>query len=329
MTKALLQIKDLQIGFSRKGQKKVIQDHLDLNINGGEFICLIGPNGVGKSTLLKTLGKIIPSLSGDILLHDKDYSKISTEEFSRNIGLVLTDHLDDSNLTAADVIAMGRYPYTGFWGKLQDQDWEIVKESAQKVGMESLLQRSFIELSDGEKQKVMIAKALAQQTPLMLLDEPTAFLDFPTKTSLLIMLRKLARTHKIAIILSTHDIELAIKTADQIWLFPEHNKWIGGIPEDLVLEGQILDVFKNKEMAFDLETGHFERVFSAKKCIHVSGDSTKALWLKKALARNEIATEGKTDIEIKTDDQYHIFLKGEQTISLQTIKEVLNHLKIQ
>lgn len=329
MNKALLQIKDLHIGFRRKGQKKVIQDHLDLNIHGGEFICLIGPNGVGKSTLLKTLGKIIPPLSGDILLKGINYSHISSDEFSRNIGLVLTEHLEDSHLTAADVISMGRYPYTGFWGKLQKKDWQIVLESARKVGLEDLLTRPFIELSDGEKQKVMIAKALAQQTPLMLLDEPTAFLDFPTKTSLLIMLRKLARTHKIAIILSTHDIELAIKTADQIWLFPEHRKIISGIPEELVLEGQILEVFKNKEMAFDIETGHFERVFTTDKNIMVSGHSPKALWLKKALARNEISTKDSNEIEIKTDDQYHVYINGEKIISLSNIKDVLTHLNIQ
>lgn len=329
MKEALLQIKDLQIGFSSKGQKKVIQEHLDLSINGGEFICLIGPNGVGKSTLLKTLGKIIPALSGDILLNGIDYSNISSEEYSRNIGLVLTDHLEDANLTAVDVISMGRYPYTGFWGKLQESDWEIVNESAKNVGIENLLKRNFVELSDGEKQKVMIAKALAQQTPILLLDEPTAFLDFPTKTSLLIMLRKLARTQKIAVILSTHDIELAIKTADQIWLFPEHNKIINGIPEEMVLEGQIMEVFKNNEMAFDIDTGHFERLYIAQRNVKVTGDSPKAFWLKKALIRNEISTTESSDLEIIVDDEFHIFLKGEKTASLNHIKEVLNYLKIQ
>lgn len=329
MKKALLQIKDLQIGFRGKGQKKVIQDHLDLSINGGEFICLIGPNGVGKSTLLKTLGKIIPPLSGDIILNGMDYSTISSEEYSRNIGLVLTEHLEDANLTVADVISMGRYPYTGFWGKLQPSDWEIVKESARNVGVENLLQRNFVELSDGEKQKVMIAKALAQQTPILLLDEPTAFLDFPTKTSLLIMLRKLARSQKIAVILSTHDIELAIKTADQIWLFPEHKKIISGIPEEMVLEGQIMEVFKNNEMVFDINTGHFERLFVAQSMVKLSGDSPKAFWLKKALLRNEISTNDSAETEIKVDNEFHIFHKGVKRLSLSNIKEVLNYLKNQ
>jgi len=329
MIKALLEIKDLQIGFSSKGQKIIIQDHLDLSIHGGELICLIGPNGVGKSTLLKTLGKIIPPLSGDILIHGKNYTSITNDEFSRNIGLVLTDHLDDSQLVAADVIAMGRYPYTGFWGKLKEKDWQIVEESAQKVGINQLLDRYFIELSDGEKQKVMIAKALAQQTPLMLLDEPTAFLDFPTKTSLLIMLRKLARMQNMAIILSTHDIELAIKTADQIWLFPEHQKSINGLPEELVLNGQIIDVFKNKEMTFDMKTGHFERIFTSKRALKVSGDSRNILWLKKALARNEVSIADHADLEIFFNGQYQILNKGKNICSLNSIKEVLDHLKIQ
>lgn len=329
MKKKLLEIKDLEIGYSLKEQKKVIQSHLNLSLNAGELICLIGPNGVGKSTFLKTLGRILPELSGDIIIDNTPISQINQQEFSRKLALVLTEQLDIPQMSAQDVISLGRYPYTGFWGNLQKQDLKIVLETAKNVGIEHLLNRSYVELSDGEKQKVMIAKALAQQTPLMLLDEPTAFLDFPTKSSLLIMLRKLARQNQMGIILSTHDIELALKTADQIWLFPEHQKMIGGIPEDLVIEGQILNVFKNKEMTFNIESGHFEKQFRPKFNLEVRGDNTKANWLRKALIRNEISPTGASNKYIVCDEEYHIFDQDQKIRSTQNIQELLHFLKIQ
>lgn len=329
MKKKLLEIKDLEIGYQVKEQKKVIQNHLNLSLNAGELICLVGPNGVGKSTFLKTLGRIQPELSGDIIIGDTPISKISQQEFSRKLALVLTEQLDIPQMSARDVISLGRYPYTGFWGNLQKRDLNIIIETAKNVGIEQLLHRTYIELSDGEKQKVMIAKALAQQTPLMLLDEPTAFLDFPTKSSLLIMLRKLARQNQMGIILSTHDIELALKTADQIWLFPEHLKMISGIPEDLVIEGQILKVFKSKEMAFNIGSGHFERQFQAQYNLEVKGDTIKANWLRKALIRNEISPLAPSDKYIVCDEDYHLYEQDKEIQSFQNISELLHFLKIQ
>lgn len=328
MKKKLLEIKDLEIGYQVKEQKKVIQNHLNLSLNAGELICLIGPNGVGKSTFLKTLGRIQPELSGEIIIGNSPISKINQQEFSRKLALVLTEQLDIPQMSARDVISLGRYPYTGFWGNLQKKDLNIVIETAQNVGIEHLLNRSYVELSDGEKQKVMIAKALAQQTPLMLLDEPTAFLDFPTKSSLLIMLRKLARQNQMGIILSTHDIELALKTADQIWLFPEHLKMISGIPEDLVIDSQILKVFKSKEMAFNIDSGHFERQFHAQYNIEVKGDNIKANWLRKALIRNEISPSAPSDKHIVCDENYHLFAQDKEIQSFQNISELLHFLKI-
>lgn len=329
MKKKLLEIIDLEIGYQTKEQKKVIQNHLNLSLHAGELICLIGPNGVGKSTFLKTLGRIQPELSGEIIIGDSPISKISQQEFSRKLALVLTEQLDIPHMSAQDVISLGRYPYTGFWGNLQGKDLNIVLETAQKVGIEHLLHRSYIELSDGEKQKVLIAKALVQQTPLMLLDEPTAFLDFPTKSSLLIMLRKLARQNQMGIILSTHDIELALKTADQIWLFPEHLKMISGIPEDLVIEGQILKVFKNKEMTFNIKSGHFEKQFKAQYNLEVKGDNIKANWLRKALIRNEISPLAPSESHVTCEENYHLYQQNKEMQSFQNISELLQFLKIQ
>lgn len=329
MKKPLLDIKNLDIGYSTKGQKKPIQTNLNLSLNEGEMICLIGPNGSGKSTLIKTLGSIIHQLKGDIFIRDIRLSEMNQNQLSQTIGLVLTDHFDVMHLKAIDVISMGRYPYTGFWGKLKKKDWQIIDEINEKVGIQNIVNRAFNELSDGERQKVMIAKALAQQTPLMLLDEPTAFLDFPTKSSLLMMLRNLAKEQQIGIILSTHDIELALKTADQMWIFPEHQKMVDGIPEDLVLDGTINQVFHNKEMSFDLDTGHFERQFHARKCINVPGKSVKSYWLSKAFHRNEIDTNGQSDWFIEADEHFIIYKKDQKVAEFDSIKEVLSFLQIQ
>ncbi len=328
MSKPLLEIQNLDIGYKKASKTNVVQSKLNLSLNEGELICLIGPNGVGKSTLLKTLGRIIPSLTGEIRVFDKDLQTLNQRDFSQSIGLVLTENMEVSHIRASDIIAMGRYPYTGFLGKLKKEDLEIINSVAQEVGILDLLNRYFNELSDGEKQKVMIAKVLAQKTPLMLLDEPTAFLDFPTKSSLLIMLRKLAREQKIGIILSTHDIELALKTADQIWLFPEHQKMIHGAPEDLVLNGDILKVFQNSDMTFDLSTGHFEKVINAKSSIFVKGEGLLEFWLKKALLRNDIKNSEDSDWMIKYNKSFEIYFQQELKTKVSSIEEVLKYLKI-
>lgn len=329
MKKNLLELQNLGIGYKKSSQKTWIQSHLNMSIHEGELICLIGPNGSGKSTLLKTLGRILPPLQGDMIIDGKDISHISNHDFSRKVGLVLTEQMDVPHLRAADIISMGRYPYVGFWGQLKKEDWDIVQEVSDVVGLTHLLERPFSELSDGEKQKVMIAKVLAQKTPLMLLDEPTAFLDFPTKSSLLIMLRKLAREHHISVILSTHDIELALKIADQIWMFPQHQKVISGAPEDLVLQGDILNVFKNNDISFDIKSGHFEKVFNPVRKMNVTGKDPHAFWLKKALLRNEIENSEDSKWVIDCQEKFRIFHDQKFLNEANSIEEVLKYLKIQ
>jgi len=323
MKEVLLQINDLHIGYKMKSQTYLIQENLNINVKGGELICLIGPNGVGKSTLLKTIGRILPDLGGDILISNQNLKSLSQNYFSRQIGIVLTDHVDVPLMKAVDIIAMGRFPYTGFWGKLKNEDWDIVYDVATKVGLTYLLSRPFAELSDGEKQKVMIAKVLAQRTPLMLLDEPTAFLDFPTKSSLLILLRKLAREQNMGVVLSTHDIELALKTADQIWMFPEHKRMISGAPEDLVLQGAINEVFQNEVISFNRETGHFEKAFVPKKTAYVKGKGEKVFWLKKALTRNEILFQENADCMIVCKEKFEVYQKQSLVAKVDCIEEVL------
>ena len=216
-------LRDLSIGYTTRGNEKVVASHLNAAISSGELTCLLGQNGVGKSTLLRTLSAFQPPLSGDILMatgaqRPHPISSFSDKELSRLVGVVLTEKPDVQNMTVVELVGMGRSPYTGFWGTLTDEDRQKVGEAISLVHIEPLASRLIHTLSDGERQKVMIAKALAQQTPVIYLDEPTAFLDYPSKVEMMLLLRQLAIDEQKTIFLSTHDVELSLQVADRLWL---------------------------------------------------------------------------------------------------------------
>ena len=206
-------LEQLSVGY--KGFSPVVTG-INVEIKSGELTCLIGPNGIGKSTLLKTLTGFLPKLGGRLLLDGRDIDLLSQRERAKYISIVLTYKTDVQNLSVAEMVGMGRMPYTGFWGKLNADDREIVAEAINMVGINHLKDRMVQTLSDGERQKVMIAKALAQQTPIILLDEPTSFLDFPSKVEMLQLLHSLARETDQVVFLSTHDLELALRIADRL-----------------------------------------------------------------------------------------------------------------
>ena len=220
-------LQDLSIGYTIKGGKKTVAHQLNATIRSGELTCLLGRNGVGKSTLLRTLSAFLPALDGDILLQGKPLTAYSDQELSQLIGVVLTEKPHVRNMTVDEMVAMGRTPYTGFWGVMSKDDKRIVDESIQLVGIDVLRHRLVQSLSDGERQKVMIAKALAQQTPIIYLDEPTAFLDYPSKVELLQLLRRLAHDEQKTIFLSTHDVEISLQLADTLWLMTSEQLYVG------------------------------------------------------------------------------------------------------
>lgn len=206
-------LEQLSVGY--KGFPPVVSN-INVEIKSGELTCLIGSNGIGKSTLLKTLTGFLPKLSGRLLLDGRDINMLSQRERAKYISIVLTYKSDVQNLSVTEMVGMGRMPYTGFWGKLNANDQTIVAEAIEMVGIKHLKNRMIQTLSDGERQKVMIAKALAQQTPVILLDEPTSFLDFPSKVEMLQLLHRLAKETNKVVFLSTHDLELALRIADRL-----------------------------------------------------------------------------------------------------------------
>ena len=250
-------LKDLAIGYAAKGNSRVVASGLNAAINSGELTCLLGRNGIGKSTLLRTLSAFQPALGGDVLLntegnHTSHLSSLTSHLLSRTIGVVLTEKLTVRNMTAEELIAMGRAPYTGFWGRLTQQDRRVVRDAIRLVGIESLAGRMIQTLSDGERQKVMIAKALAQQTPIICLDEPTAFLDYPSKVEMMQLLRRLAVQQQKTIFLSTHDVELSLQVADCIWLM-EGGLHVG-TPRQLAEQGALSRFIEREGITFDPTT---------------------------------------------------------------------------
>lgn len=244
---------DLNIGYLTKGHQNVVAQGLNATISSGELTCLLGRNGIGKSTLLRTLSAFQPKLGGEILLNGSDISALSDKALSRLIGIVLTEKPDIRNMTVEELVGLGRSPYTGFWGTLTEEDRHIVSESIHLVGIEPLRQRMVQTLSDGERQKVMIAKALAQQTPIIYLDEPTAFLDYPSKVEVLQLLRRLAAEEQKTIFLSTHDVELALQLADRLWLMDTDGLSVG-TPHELSAQGALSRFIERPGITFDTAT---------------------------------------------------------------------------
>ena len=242
-----IQLKDLSIGYRiKKGTTKMVMETLNATIFSGQLTCLIGANGVGKSTLLRTITAFQPVIGGQILLNGNDITSLSIKQMSKLVSVVLTDKPDVLNITANELIGLGRSPYTGFWGTLSRHDQEVVEEAMQMVGIVALKDSPIHSLSDGEKQKVMIAKALAQETPIIILDEPTAFLDYPSKVDVMQLLKRLAHELDKTIFLSSHDLELALQMADTIWLLDKHNGLTTGTAEELNAQG-LIRKFVNKD----------------------------------------------------------------------------------
>lgn len=243
----------LSIGYQTKGNSKVVADNLNAAINSGQLTCLLGRNGIGKSTLLRTLSAFQPALDGEVIINGRALTSYSDKELSHLIGIVLTEKPDVQNMTVDELVGMGRSPYTGFWGTLTSDDREIVGEAIRVVGIDSLQGRMVHTLSDGERQKVMIAKALAQQTPIIYLDEPTAFLDFPSKVEMMQLLHRLANEEGKTIFLSTHDVELSLQLADCIWLM-EPRQLNVGTPRQLADKGALGRFIAHDDIRFDKET---------------------------------------------------------------------------
>ena len=257
MNKTILHTNNLTIGYTKGKQKTIVQSNIGLNLDSGKLIALIGKNGIGKSTFLKTITGIIPPLEGEVTLNNKNILSFEANALAQELSLVLTEALPSSDLTVYEIVALGRQPYTNWLGTLTDEDKAKINEAIALTEISNYIHRKHYEISDGQLQKVMIARALAQDTSLIILDEPTTHLDLVHKVTLLKLLQKLTHETDKTIIYSTHDLDLAIQMADDMIVFTEEAIFKDQ-PCNLISNGVFDKIFQNENIIFDATIGKFK-----------------------------------------------------------------------
>jgi iron complex transport system ATP-binding protein len=309
----MISAQELSVGFRSRGKEQMLFEKIDVHLPPGELVCFMGSNGVGKSTLLKTLAGLLPPLAGRVNARNKD------------VALVLTDKITATNMTVYDLVSFGQYPDLDWRISLSATNKEAIEDAIRLVHLESLRNRKLNELSDGQLQLVMIAKALAQQTPVILLDEPTAHLDLNNRVEVMNLLRSLSRKLGKSILVTTHELDLALQTADLIWLATANKKIKTGIPEDLVLDGAFDEVFQFK--GFDLKTGKVEHEAHRKRKVQLFGGGYSFLWTKNALERSgyDVVEEAETQITVFGESKTLWKLNGSQFESLATLLTAISH----
>lgn len=318
----ILKADNLSVGY-KKGKTIINQVHRNLSfeLRKRELTCLLGPNGAGKSTLLRTLGATQQPLNGAIYLDEKPLHTYSQKSLSKKVSLVLTEKTFAGALRVKELVALGRHPHTGFFGRLSQHDYRVVEKAMADTGITYKKDVYMAELSDGERQKAMIAKALAQESPLIILDEPTSFLDITSRIEIMYLLRDLARKNNKAILLSTHDLEQALMLSDHLWLLSKENGLYSGNPEDLIFNGAIDQLFPHQHIQLDRESGTFRHNLEKYTPVSIDADSVYIYWTRNLLNRygfdickeNEnpaLKLEIKSHKEIKlitNVKEYHLF----------------------
>ncbi len=288
----ILQINRGRFGYLRNRQENILLDEVSVNLRRGELVCLVGKNGSGKTTLLKTLMKLSPLPAGEILLLGRKLEHYQPAELAQNCSFVPTALADTGEMTVRELAELGRYPYTNWYGKLSRQDHSIVDAALSATGISGMARKRLHEISDGEKQRTMIARSLAQDTPLILLDEPSAFLDIQGKYEITSLLRQLCMKQHSAVF-STHDLNLALQYADKIWLIAG-KKMIQGAPEDLIINNRIGDLFHSDQIRFDSSAGEFKPVIEYRGNVMIRNLTASPAvfeWTRKALRRAGFSSE--------------------------------------
>ncbi|NLB70509.1 MAG: ABC transporter ATP-binding protein [Chloroflexi bacterium] len=336
MKTPLLSTQDLKIGYTNgKSSHKVVASGLNLQLIEGEFVCLVGPNGAGKSTLLRTLTGLLPALEGDVLLDGKKLEQYTRKELANEISVVLTSPIEVGAMTVTELVAMGRFPFTGLFDRMSAKDWEIVHQSLELVGLKDFEKRMIHKLSDGERQKVMIARALAQEPRILVLDEPTAYLDLPGRVSIMNLMHELVVMHGKTVLTSTHDLDLAMRSADRFWLMSQQGEILQGAPEDLVLSGDFQRIFARDRISFDLMNGHFSVTGNSAGEVCLNGGGEVRVWTERALQRVGYSVNEDRDtctglrIDIAPDQSGYLWVLEEEggTRQFGDLESLVKHLR--
>lgn len=330
----ILQTKNLAIGFSKGKSEKTILENINIALKPGELVCFMGPNGVGKSTLLRTISGVQPPLKGDVLVNDNPIKQLSLTEKARFISIVLTERTTNANFSVKELISLGRYPYTNWNGNLSKDDHIKIEEAISLTKTESIVYQKLHTLSDGQLQKAMIARAFAQDSSIMILDEPTAHLDLNNRLEIMHLLLKMAHSTTKAILVATHELDLALQTADRLWLAGFNGSILSGTPEDMILNGAVENTFYDQNIKFNMYSGRFEfsRVF--KKTIRLSGENPARKWTSLALERIGYKIEEGIDaayvqtVIIRKENEKHLWvlIDKEREKTFSSIETLLENL---
>lgn len=324
-----IKLENLSVGYEQQGEAplEVLKD-INLDAASGEMVALIGCNGIGKSTLLRTLAGFQPWFAGDIRMGDQSLETFGPGDRARLMSFVSTENVRIPNMSVFDLVAYGRFPYTNWIGMLSEEDRFVVDEAIEKVGLRGMEQRPVMQISDGERQRAMIARALAQDTPLIFLDEPTAYLDVSNKYEIFHLLQVLSGEKKKTVVLSTHDLNIALREVDKLWVITGDGCYQGA-PEDAVLRGWLNLLFRNEHVGFDDKEGEFffKKEFRAK--VKVEGSGLSLIWTLRALNRKgyQIVTHAKHDFSILVKDGQWILEKEGTSKNFSSIYRLLSFLE--
>lgn len=326
---AVLSAAALAVGY---GSRPLLGD-LDLEVRPGRVTCLLGPNGSGKTTLLRTLTGLQKPLAGQVLLGGSDLSRMAPQDRARELAVVLTGGVDAGLLRVVDLVGLGRYPYTDRSGRLREHDRAAIRWAMQVTGVAPFAARAVSTLSDGERQRVLVARALAQEPALLALDEPTAFVDVPRRAELGDLLADLAGECGLAVLMTTHDLDLALRCADDVWLLVpdgDRSRLVVGGPEDLALEGAIGRAFASRDVDFDVERGGFVARRELLATGRVVGDGGRAVWARRALERaglRLVAASERADVTVTVERSAWLVKDAHGPARLSRLADVVTHVR--
>jgi iron complex transport system ATP-binding protein len=280
----ILSFDSLKIGYVSGKNKNILLPPLNSRAYSGELIAVIGRNGIGKSTLLRTIAGLQQPLGGEIFYYGENIKSYSRLELAQKVGYISTEIVKVSNMSVYDLVALGRFPHTNWIGKIDRKDHEAIMDAIEKTSMTLFYRKYVTELSDGERQKAMIARVLAQDAGIMIMDEPTAFLDIAARHEILQLLHTLSDKSRKTIIFSTHDLQMAINRSDKIWLILD-NELVEGAPEDLIMAGAFEHLFDNSAISFNPGDGTFSFPNKEKGTMYLEGEGYLRLWTEKAIIR--------------------------------------------
>lgn len=319
---AFLELQNVNIGYN-----KSLFENINLDAEKGELIAVIGKNGVGKTTLLKTISRIIPVLNGNILINEVNLDNFSANKLANIIGFSAIETISVSNLTVYDLIRIGRTPHTSLIGKLKLKDKQIINDAIEKTDLKKLLNNEISKISDGERQRAFIARLIAQETEILIFDEPTAFLDVITKHKIVTLFREIAKCFNKTVIFSTHDLKLAINTVDRIWLYNKTNV-ISTTPEDAILNNTFKSIFFDKNIEFNNFTADFDVL---KPCIGYvnlvsNSNELRYIWTKNAVVKNGFKINNNADIKIIVNNNNWTLYSDNQTKKINSIYSLIKNL---